>query len=283
MLARRLHEDDLFPGAQDPNGPRFRRWGFESAALDLALRQAGLTLAEALGRPARPVDFVLSLRLGDPSHIAPLARRLEQYPWARLKLDPVNDWDRRLVEQIAAYGRDRVAVLDFKALYGPSPFTPVPDPDLYAMCIEAFPDAWIEDPHLGPETRDVVAPHMDRVTWDAPLHGLDDITGLAHPPRCINVKPCRFGGLRALMEVYDHCEANGIAMYGGGFFEIGAGRGQLEYLASLFHPDSPNDVAPRGFHWPDAPDGLPSSPLTPAADALGFRWADADPPPDPPR
>lgn len=276
-LTRRLHEPDLFPDAADPNGPRFRRWGFTSAALDLGLRQAGMTLAQALGRPARPVGFVLSLRLGEPSHIAPLARRLERYPWARLKLDPVNDWTPELVREIAAYGADRVAVLDFKAHYGASPFTPTPDPDLYAMCLEAFPDAWIEDPHLGPETAEVLAPHHDRFTWDAPLHSLGDLLALDEQPRCINVKPCRFGDLPSLMAVYDHCEERGIAMYGGGFFEIGAGRGQIEYLASLFHPDGPNDVAPRGFHWPDPPDGLPASPLIPAAASLGFRWADADP------
>ena len=29
-------------------------------------------------------------------------------------------------------------------------------------------------------------------------------------------------------------------------FELGPGRGQLQYLASLFHPDGPNDLAPPG-------------------------------------
>ena len=36
-------------------------------------------------------------------------------------------------------------------------------------------------------------------------------------------------------------------MYGGGQFELGPGRGQIQYLASVFHPDGPNDVAPTGF------------------------------------
>jgi hypothetical protein len=35
-----------------------RNWAFESAALDLALRQAGLGLPEALGRSPAPVRFV---------------------------------------------------------------------------------------------------------------------------------------------------------------------------------------------------------------------------------
>ena len=33
-------------------------------------------------------------------------------------------------------------------------------------------------------------------------------------------------------------------MYGGGMGELGVGRGQIELLAALFHPEAPNDVAP---------------------------------------
>src|SRR5688500_14500768 len=35
--------------------PGYRVWGLEAAALDLALRQAGRSLAEAVGREAQPV------------------------------------------------------------------------------------------------------------------------------------------------------------------------------------------------------------------------------------
>src|SRR6202035_841201 len=44
---------------------RYRTWAYESAALDLALRQASTTLHDALGLEARPVRFVVSLRLGE--------------------------------------------------------------------------------------------------------------------------------------------------------------------------------------------------------------------------
>src|SRR5207237_10814869 len=37
-----------------------KRWAYESAALDLALRQAGRSLADAVGRPPRPVTFLVS-------------------------------------------------------------------------------------------------------------------------------------------------------------------------------------------------------------------------------
>ena len=60
------------------------------------------------------------------------------------------------------------------------------------------------------------------------------------------------------------CEAQGIAMYGGGMGELGVGRGQIQYLASLFHADAPNDVAPAGFNLPSPPAGMPSRMLTSA-------------------
>jgi hypothetical protein len=61
-------------------------------------------------------------------------------------------------------------------------------------------------------------------------------------------------------------------MYGGGQFELGVGRGHIQYLASLFHADTPNDTAPTGFNEVDPPAGLPTSPLEPASSAVGFRW-----------
>src|SRR6185503_455878 len=42
----------------------YRNWAFESAALDLALRQAGLSLHEHLGRELGPLNYVVSMRLG---------------------------------------------------------------------------------------------------------------------------------------------------------------------------------------------------------------------------
>ncbi len=72
--------------------------------------------------------------------------------------------------------------------------------------------------------------------------------------------------------MYDYCEREGIGAYGGGQTELGVGRGHIQYLASLFHPDTPNDTAPAGFNQPQLPDGLPSSPLEPQIDAAGFRW-----------
>ena len=57
-------------------------------------------------------------------------------------------------------------------------------------------------------------------------------------------------------------------------FELGPGRGQIQYLASLFHAGGPNDVAPRAYNDPEPRPGLPSSPIEPAPEPAGFRWTD---------
>jgi hypothetical protein len=88
----------------------------------------------------------------------------------------------------------------------------------------------------------------------------------------VNVKPSRIGSLRELSTVYARCAAEGRPMYGGGMGELGVGRGQIELLASLFHPDTPNDVAPSAYNEDDPADPLPPSPLEPRPAPAGFRW-----------
>ena len=188
----------------------------------------------------------------------------------RFKLDPANDWDDELIAGLAATGA--VDTVDLKGFYKGTVVEVATDPELYRRVAEAFPQAWIEDPDLNDQTDEVLRPHRDRITWDAPLHEVADIEALPFQPKTINVKPSRFGSVREVMDVYDHCRANGIGCYGGGQFELGPGRGQIEYLASLFHPDTPNDVSPAGYHTASVGDGLPQSPLEPRIAATGFRW-----------
>jgi hypothetical protein len=248
-----------------------RRWAYESAALDLALRQERLSLAQALGRDPRPVTFVVSPGLGDPPSAEPLRRRLELYPGLRFKLDPSIDWTDDLIAELAATGA--VDTVDLKAFYVDPAVDPPADVALYRRVVEGFPDAWIEDPALTADTDPVLEPHRDRITWDAPIHSVADAETLPFPPRTLNVKPSRFGLLRELLDFYDYCEEQGIGLYGGGMFELGPGRGQIQYLASLFHPSAPNDVAPAAYNEREPRPGLPTSPLEPAPKEHGFRWA----------
>jgi hypothetical protein len=246
----RFFDVDLEDHAADD----YRRWAWESAALDLALTQAGATLADVTGRTPRPVNYVVSTRV---TKVEPLR---ELHPGLRFKLDPGPDWSDETIDRLADLAC--VDTADFKGVYRGS-FGQPPDARLYRRIAEAFPDAWLEDPGLVPETDDVLRAHRDRITWDAPIHSVADAEALPFPPKCLNVKPSRFGTVRRLFEFYEWCDARGIALYGGGQFELGIGRVQIQELASLFHPDMPNDVAPAEFNQAEIPRGVQPSPLPP--------------------
>ncbi|MEZ6189472.1 MAG: hypothetical protein R3F62_31290 [Planctomycetota bacterium] len=269
-LSQHLDTLALFPAPpQDPKSTLYRRWAFESAALDLALRQAETSLAAFCERTPRPLTYVVSLGLGSPASLAPLDALWAAHPDARLKLDADLDWTAELIAGLAATGR--VACVDLKGQYTKGPFTGTPpDAALYTRVAEGLPQAWLEDPGWTPETKAALKPHLDRVTFDAPLCSLADVEQVQPFPRCVNVKPSRFGRLDELFRVYAWCEARGVAMYGGGQFELGPGRTQIQLLASLFHPDTPNDVAPAGFNQRPLPTDLPASPLA-VENPAGFR------------
>src|SRR3954452_14650618 len=266
---------DLFPVEPIRDSARFyRRWAFESAALDLALRQNGLSLQDAVGRVAKPVTFVVSMRLGDRASLAPLRALRRSDPTLHFKLDPTASWDHELLAELASLAC--VDVVDMKGLYRNATVAMDADPDLYRRVFEGLPDAWIEDPAVTDDTIELLDRHRARITWDAPIRSVGDIGALPWPPRLLNLKPARFGSVRRLFETYDYCEAQGICVYGGGMFEQGPGRGQLQYLASLFHPDGPNDLAPVGYNLQLGADDLPRPPLPPEPHETGFRWGSYD-------
>lgn len=201
----------------------YRHWAFEAAALDLALRQAGASFAETVGRVPEPVHFVVSPPPGFTRVPA----------MARLKIDAVD-----------VRPDLRVDVVDFKGQG---------DQAAVDAALALYPDAFLEDPPV------VVA--GARVSWDIPIMSAEEIRRLPDRPSAINVKPARLGSVAALFAVYELCAAEGIEMYGGGQHELGPGRAQIQLLASLFHPRAPNDVAPAGYNEPIPSAGLPTSPL----------------------
>jgi hypothetical protein len=238
----------------------YRRWAFESAALDLALRQNDLSLGAAVDRKYGAVRFVVSTR-GDAF------AWLQHNPELELKLDPDQDWDRPFMERLAA--TDRVRVLDFKAYYTGTPVDVVPDPALYRTAVELFPDAVLEDAALDGDCGAVLRGQEGRMSFDAPIHSMADVRALPVAPGWLNIKPSRFGTIQRLLECIEQCATDGIQMYGGGQFELGVGRRHIQVLASLFYPDGPNDVAPREYNSGEPRPGLPQSPLD-SPEAVGF-------------
>jgi len=114
-----------------------------------------------------------------------------------------------------------------------------------------------------------------RFSFDAPIHSWADVEAVTARvrascgPDCdyfdlrhLNIKPSRFGSLRALLDCVERAQAAGMVLYGGGQFELGVGRDQIQALASLLYADGPNDVAPREYHG-EAHADVPPSPLVP--------------------
>ena len=214
----------------------------------------------------------MSLRLGEPATIEPVRRRLESYPTLRFKLDPTNSWNEALVQELVDTG-----AVDSRRPEGHVQGHAGRRRGRPRRCTRWWPR---RSPTPGsriltsssPELRRRSTARHDRITWDAPIHSVDDIEALQFPPKMVNIKPSRFGPLSRLFAAYDYCDERGIGAYGGGQFELGPGRGHIQYLASLFHPDTPNDVAPSLYNLPEPPPGLPVSPLEPRIDPVGFRW-----------
>ncbi|MFB6184962.1 MAG: hypothetical protein ABEI96_10440 [Haloarculaceae archaeon] len=269
-----LDDVALFPEPPDrPTSRHYRRWAVESAALDLALRQAETNLAAALDRTYDPVRFVASTRLdedgGEPSADRVHALR-DAYPGLELKLDPTPAWDASLVSELAA--TDAVRIVDLKGYYENTDVDQDADPDFYRRVVEGFPDAIVEDARWTDATEPILEPAADRLSWDKPIEGLADVEALPVDPAWLNVKPSRFGTVESLLATVEWALDRGVSLYGGGQFELGVGRQHLHALASLFYPDGPNDVAPRGYNDPDVRTDLPSSPLAPRADPVGLAW-----------
>jgi L-alanine-DL-glutamate epimerase-like enolase superfamily enzyme len=268
-LSARLDAMDLFPGVDEVPPlwqamADYRRWAFESAALDLALRQEGCSLGTLLGLEYRPVRFCVSA--GDPE------QWLQHDPTMEFKLDATPDWSREYMERLQATGS--VACVDLKSYYEGTVVDNPPDATLYRNVVECFPDAVIEDAKPTDETRAILEPAAGRLSWDAPIHSLPDVLGLPFEARVLNIKPSRFGSLERLLETIEHCQREGVALYGGGQFELGPGRYQIQALASLFYPDGGNDVAPGVFNTTPPGPGLPTSPLPVPERPHGFAFGD---------
>jgi len=277
-----LDDADLWP--EPPEEERFRhyrRWAFESAALDLALKQSDTSLGAALGRSYDPVGFVVSTRLGDTGpeeDRRPTTDRLDDllavHDDLAFKLDPTPAWDAALIAELADYD---IRVLDLKGLYDDDEVAVGADPAFYRRVVDGLPDALVEDPDLTAETRPVFDGREERVTWDVPITGVESVEALPFEPDWLNMKPSRCGTVESVLDTIAYCEEQDIDLYGGGQFELGVGRQHIQALASLCYPDSPNDVAPGGYNDPELSGPVPDSPLAPPAAPRGIGVGFGDP------
>ena len=183
----------------------------------------------------------------------------------------MSTWSRALIDELAATGRIRVT--DLKGYYRGTVVDQPADPRLYRDVVEGFPDAVIEDAAFTDETRPILEAAADRLSFDAPIHSVEDVQALELEPRWLNIKPSRFGSARRLLDTIAYGEEHGMTLYGGGQFELGVGRSHIQTFASVYYADSANDVAPSLYNEPQLPQDAPASPLPPPADPKGLAFA----------
>jgi len=207
----------------------YDRAAIEAAAIDLALRQANLSLAALLDAKPQPVRYVVSFEATED----PVARLLDEVgetPGLGAKVDVDPRWTDATFAALDA--TSRVAVLDWKRGGASAD---------HERARRLVPEALQEDPGPTPSSCAGVA---DRLSLDASFTQARALEELPIRPAAANVKPARMGGVLEALDGIASCMASGIAVYLGGMFEIGVGRRQLRDLAALLCPDAPNDVAP---------------------------------------
>jgi hypothetical protein len=186
-------------------------------------------------------------RLAGPRRLhrrASVVRRwLEIEPSHRFKLDPAAT-GRRPDRRARRDRRDRDGRL--QGVLQPGRAIRRPTPTSTAQSPRAFPRPYLEDPALTDETDSVLEPYRERVTWDAPIQSVADVEGSRSPRACSTPSPRASGRSRSCSTSTTTADETGIDLYGGGMFELGPGRGQIQYLASLLSPLTARTTSRRG-------------------------------------
>ena len=278
-FSKRLEETALFPAppVRGEVSELYRRWAFESAALDLALAQAGRSLADVLEREPRPLNFVVSMRLGSlasrrsPRSRTASLRLLERYPGTKLKLDPTNNWTQELVDAARGHRRGRLA----------RPQGPVQGhaggrgdrPGALPHGHRGVPERVARGP--GRDRRDAAAPRRGERARDLgradPLggrrarpsleaaHGEHQAVALRPAQQPVrDVRLVRAGGGTGVRRRPDRARARAAAT------------SSTSHRSSTRTPRTTR--RPPATTSPQLPDGLLTSPLEPRIAPAGFRW-----------
>ena len=254
--------DRLVLEARGRGQPGYRIWGLESAALDLALRQAGSSLADAVEREPRPVTFVVS-----QSAVQRAARALSRDPVQARCERQVDGRGRRRARRDRGGRRRRLQGALRRRLGRCDSVGRAVQP-----CCSRVPGGLARGRAHQRRDAAVLEPHRERLTWDFPIHSVEDVEALEWPPRCLNSKPSRFGSVQGASSTSTTTvPRTGSRSTAAASSSSGRAAGQIQHLASLFHADAPNDVAPKEYNDGGPRPGLPQSPLPPAASEPGFR------------
>ena len=239
--------------ALSSDGTPYERAALEAALIDLALRQAGLSLADLTGVREASLRFVASLAADPEPEVAIRRLRREGFR-GDLKLDVDPSWGPRALDAVA---RDSsIVILDFKGRGEPALLG-----ELRALC----PKALFEDPPPGLDGP------TELVSRDATLPDEAAVAAARTRGEAVNLKAPRMGGplavLRGLERALSAPTNESVCAYLGGMFEVDVGRVQARQLAALYCATAPNDLA---LNLASAASARAASPARIRLDLLGF-------------
>jgi hypothetical protein len=271
---------ELWPEPPEWDGAlRFRRWAFESAALDLALRQAGHSLHDVLGLEPKPVRFVNSLGLGKEPSIEPLRRRSLARPACASSSTRRRPGRRR--SSMRSRRRARSTRSTSRASTASSSRIPRRSVRCTTTFTRPFPTPIWRTRTTSPRELSGSATSSSACPMTRRSEAPTTSARRRSPPALSTSSP-RASAACASCSRSTHAVHGTNGRYMAVVWPSWAGHGQIQLFAALFHADAPNDVAPSGYNEEDPPGDLPASPLTPRPEATGsLDGVDAHRPPRP--
>ena len=238
----------------------YRRWAFESAALDLALRQAGRSLADAVGRaPRRSLRHLDAARR--PALARPVKGSLDLHPSSASSSTPTSDWTTSSSPSWPRPARSTRSTSRATTRARPSTSRPTR---------RSTGASSRRSRTRGSRTRAHATRRADPRAARGPHHvGRADPLDRRHRGAPVAAEDDQHQAL-ALREPSSRSSTPTTTAPSTGSAPTAAASGSSARAAarsstspSLFHPDTPNDVAPGGYNAPEPQPGLPDSPLEP--------------------
>src|SRR3954470_4073153 len=230
-------------------GHNMAKAALEMGCWDVAARQAGVPLSQALGGTRDRVPTGISIGIqSSPQALVERARAAyaQGYRKIKVKIQPGADVDYvRAVRE--ALGFDVHLMADANSAYRSS------DAEHLAQ-LDQFNLIMIEQPL----SRDDLVRHAAlQQRLKTPICLDESITSVERAEdmialgsgRIINIKPGRVGGFAVSKGIHDVCQRNAIPVWCGGMLESGIGRAHNVALASLPNFSLPGDLSPSSRYW----------------------------------
>ncbi|MBI4875172.1 MAG: o-succinylbenzoate synthase [Acidobacteria bacterium] len=241
--------EDLAPLTAHIRGHRMARGGVETAAWDLAARQAGIPLWKRIGGGAR-AEIPCGVSIGIQDSVEQLIGKIQAeldagYQRIKIKIKP--GWDIDVVRRVRERFPSIKLMADANSAYTLADIGHLKRlDDFYLMMIEQ------------PLAHDDIIDHaVLQARLETPIC-LDECIRSAHHAeqairlracRILNIKLGRVGGFREAKRVHDAARAAGIPVWCGGMLESGIGRAHNIALATLDNFVLPGDVSASRRYW----------------------------------